>query len=136
MLEVDGTCHLLMELLLEMVGELKTGPSRRLSVATRPPRSTLFGAKNASLLSPIETGRRGRDALNNVLSRQALDRSLVVAGRREPAVEVVCGTDEREVRERLREVAEVIGLRPQLLAVQPQMIGVAQHLLEEEARLR
>ena len=62
--------------------------------------------------------------------------SPTVAGGREPAVEVVGGADEREVGEGLREVAEVLRLRPQLLTVQSQMIGVAQHLLEEEARLR
>ena len=61
--------------------------------------------------------------------------SLAVAGGREPAVEVVCGADERQVREGLGEVAEVLRLWAQLLTVQSQVVGVAKHLLEEEARL-
>src|SRR5881296_3691874 len=36
---------------------------------------------------------------------------------------------------RLREVAEMLRLGAELLAVQPQVIGVAEHLLEEEPRL-
>jgi hypothetical protein len=35
-----------------------------------------------------------------------------VAGGREPAVEIEGGADERQVRERLREVAEVLRLGP------------------------
>src|SRR5204863_275782 len=45
------------------------------------------------------------------------------------------GADQRQVRERLGEVAEVLRLGAQLLAVQAQVIGVAEHLLEEEPRL-
>src|SRR5215831_18375100 len=56
-----------------------------------------------------------------------------VAGDRQPAIEIEGGADERQVRERLRKVAEVLGLKAELLAVQPQVIGVAEHLLEEEA---
>jgi hypothetical protein len=40
-----------------------------------------------------------------------------------------------QVSARLWEVAEVLTLRAQLLAVEPEMIRVAQHLLEDEARL-
>src|SRR5262249_22022620 len=58
-----------------------------------------------------------------------------VAGGRQPAVEIEGGADERQVRERLGEVAEVLRLGAELLAVQPEVIGVAEHLLEEEARL-
>src|SRR5436309_7079048 len=58
-----------------------------------------------------------------------------MAGGREPAVEIEGGADERQVRERLGEVAEVLCLRTQLLAVQSEVIGVAEHLLEEEPRL-
>src|SRR6266852_8455486 len=58
-----------------------------------------------------------------------------VAGGRESAVEIEGGADERQMRERLRKVAEVLCLGAQLLAVQPQVIGVAEHFLEEEPRL-
>src|SRR5713101_8587487 len=61
-------------------------------------------------------------------------RSRGVAGGRETAVEIEGGADERQVRERLGEVAEVLRLRAQLLTVQSQVIGVAEHLLEEEPR--
>src|SRR6266542_492861 len=62
-------------------------------------------------------------------------RSPGVAGGREPSVEIEGGADERQVRERLGEVAKVLRLGAQLLAVQPQVIGVAEHFLEEEPRL-
>jgi hypothetical protein len=40
-----------------------------------------------------------------------------VAGGREPTIEIEGGADESQVRERLGEVAEVLGLRAQLHAV-------------------
>jgi|SRR5262245_45801143 len=58
-----------------------------------------------------------------------------VAGGGEAAVEIEGGADEGQVREGLKEVAEVLRLKPELLAVQPQVISVAEHLLEEEPRL-
>src|SRR5437762_6585654 len=58
-----------------------------------------------------------------------------MAGGGEPAVEIEGGADQRQVRERLREVAEVLCLGAELFAVQPEVIGVAEHLLEDEARL-
>src|SRR5262245_24173499 len=58
-----------------------------------------------------------------------------MAGGRQSTVEIEGGADEGEVRERLWEVAEVLRLKAELLAVQPEVIGVAQHLLEEEPRL-
>src|SRR5215468_11958636 len=58
-----------------------------------------------------------------------------VAGGGEAAVEIEGGADEGQVREGLREVAEVLRLKPELLAVQSQVTGVAEHLLEEEPRL-
>ena len=65
----------------------------------------------------------------------AMARSPGVAGGRESAVEIEGGADERQVRERLGEVAEVLRLGTELLAVQAQVTGVAEHLLEEEPRL-
>src|SRR5262245_24933586 len=70
---------------------------------------------------------RGRDA--------DASRSRRATRRREPAVEVVGGTDEGEVGERLREVPEVLGALAELLAEQPEVVCVAEHLLEVEARL-
>ena len=60
--------------------------------------------------------------------------SPTVAGGREPAVEVVGGADEREVREGLREVAEVLAAWTELLGVQAEVVRVAEHLLEDESR--
>src|SRR5579859_8068287 len=54
---------------------------------------------------------------------------------RQTAVQVIGGADEREMRERLREVAELLPARPQLLGVQTEVIGVAEHLFEVEPRL-
>src|SRR5262245_39983736 len=62
-------------------------------------------------------------------------RSPGVAGDRQPAVEIESGADERQMRERLREVAEMLRLKAELLAVEPLMIGVPEHLLEEKACL-
>src|SRR5215831_14672469 len=59
-------------------------------------------------------------------------RSPGVAGRREPSVEIEGGADERQMSESLRKVAKVLRLGPELLAIQPQMIGVPEHLLEEQ----
>ena len=53
----------------------------------------------------------------------------------ERAVEVVGRRDQPEVRERLREVAERLAARADLLRVEPEVVGVAEHLLEHEARL-
>ena len=58
-----------------------------------------------------------------------------MAGGGEPSIEIEGGADQRQVRERLREVAEVLCLGAELFAVQPEVIGVAEHLLEDEARL-
>src|SRR5262245_18841219 len=64
----------------------------------------------------------------------ALRSSPGMAGGRQSTVEIEGGADERQVRERLGEVAEVLRLVTELLAVEPEVIRVAQHLLEEEAR--
>src|SRR5215831_19888395 len=69
------------------------------------------------------------------VERISSSRSPGVAGDGEAAVEIEGGADERQVREGLREVAEMLRLKTQLLAVQPEVIGVAEHFLEEEPRL-
>src|SRR5581483_4267572 len=51
------------------------------------------------------------------------------------AVEVEGGADERDVGERLREVAQHLAAGAGLLGEQPEVVGVAQHALEEEPRL-
>src|SRR5262249_32734418 len=50
-------------------------------------------------------------------------------------VQVKRGADQSHVRERLREVAQRLPGRSDLLGVQPQVAGVGKHLLENEARL-
>src|SRR5262249_9656615 len=59
--------------------------------------------------------------------------SICPAG--EGPVEVEGGADQCQVRERLREVAQGLAARPGLLGVQPQVVAVAQHLLEQQPGL-
>src|SRR5690349_3746031 len=53
----------------------------------------------------------------------------------ELVVEVHGGVDEREVAERLREVAELLPREPDLLGVEAEVVRVGEHLLEHELRL-
>lgn len=48
----------------------------------------------------------------------------------ENAVEIGGGADERQMRECLGEIAQVFAARAQLFRVQPEMVGVADHLVE------
>src|SRR5262245_64510457 len=57
------------------------------------------------------------------------------AGIRELAVDGVGGADQPEVRERLREVAQVLAVGTELLGVEPDVVRVPEHLLEHEPRL-
>src|SRR3712207_1249902 len=50
----------------------------------------------------------------------------------ERPVEVEGGADERQVREGLREVAQSLAAGTDLLGVEPEVVGVAEHLLEDE----
>src|SRR5215831_7798981 len=54
----------------------------------------------------------------------------------ELVVEVDRRVDQRQVAERLREVAELLGGWADLLRVQAQAIGVGEHFLEDQARFR
>ena len=45
------------------------------------------------------------------------------------------GADQRQVREGLREVPQRLAAGPGLLGVQPEMIGVAEHPLEDQPRV-
>src|SRR6202047_1669228 len=53
----------------------------------------------------------------------------------QPTVQIERGTDQSHMRERLRKVAQRLARRPRLLGVQPQVVRVGQHLLEDEPRL-
>ena len=53
----------------------------------------------------------------------------------EAPVEVEGGADQRQVGEGLREVTQGLAARPGLLGVQPDVVAVAQHLLEPQAGL-
>src|SRR5262245_30274255 len=53
----------------------------------------------------------------------------------ELAVEVVGGADKCQVGEGLREVAELFAGRPDLFGVEPDVVRVAEHLLEGQPRL-
>jgi hypothetical protein len=50
-------------------------------------------------------------------------------------VQGVGGADEAEVGEGLGKIAEVFAFRPEFLGIESDMIGVAQHLFENEASL-
>src|ERR1700745_1253135 len=53
----------------------------------------------------------------------------------EPAVQVERGADQPDVSECLREVAQRFTTRTRLLGVQAEVVGVGQHLLEDERGL-
>src|SRR6266550_8854872 len=53
----------------------------------------------------------------------------------ELVVEVDRGVDQGQVAERLREVAELLTGAADLLGKQAQMVGVSEHLLEDQPRL-
>src|SRR5215470_17941305 len=53
----------------------------------------------------------------------------------ELVVEVDRGGDQGQVAERLREVAQLLPGAADLLRIQAQMVGVGEHLLEDEPRL-
>src|SRR5918995_6402158 len=53
----------------------------------------------------------------------------------ELAVEIVSGADESKVGEGLREIAEQLPRRPDLLGEEPEVVAVGEHLLEGDARL-
>ncbi|HSL49013.1 MAG TPA: hypothetical protein VK878_08085 [Candidatus Deferrimicrobiaceae bacterium] len=56
--------------------------------------------------------------------------------RRVATADVIGGsTDERQVSERLRDVSEMFPSSAEFLAVEPEVVRVAEHLLEDEARL-
>src|SRR5215204_3610071 len=50
-------------------------------------------------------------------------------------IEVEGGADKGQVREGLREVAQGLTARPDLLRIKPQVVGVGEHLLEDEPGL-
>src|SRR5438034_7211863 len=53
----------------------------------------------------------------------------------ELTVQIEGGADQRQVREGLREVAELLARRPDLLRVQADVVRVGEHLLERQSRL-
>src|SRR5690242_15599956 len=65
---------------------------------------------------------------------QSLQRVEGIARGTDGPVEVECRTDECEVRQSLRVIAGECTCRPNLLGVEPEVIGVGVHLLEHEFR--
>ena len=55
--------------------------------------------------------------------------------RAQHTIQIECCADQRKMRKCLREIAECLALRSGLLCVEPQMIGVAQHALEQQPGL-
>ena len=51
-------------------------------------------------------------------------------------IQVECGTDQGQMREGLRKVSERFAASPYLFGIEPQMIGVAQHLFEQQPGFR
>src|SRR5687767_12582067 len=78
----------------------------------------------AALRTPLEG--RCRSAASGTRSWTA---------RTQRPVEVERGTNETQVRERLRKVAQRLAARARLFRVQPQVVGVAEHLLEQKPGL-
>src|SRR5918997_3419388 len=66
-------------------------------------------------------------------SRASVAATLVT---RQSPVEIVSGTYQRQMRECLGEVSEMLARGSELLGEQPEVVGVAEHFLEQEARLR
>src|SRR5258708_24515415 len=50
------------------------------------------------------------------------------------AIQVECGADQREMSERLREIAQRLALRPGLLCIKPKMIRIAQNAFKKQSR--
>src|ERR1700722_2664609 len=73
----------------------------------------------------------------SIMFRRVSRVSPALSERRLPElpVEAVGGADERQVRERLGEVAERLAGQADLLRVKAQVVGVGQHLLEDEPGL-
>jgi hypothetical protein len=55
--------------------------------------------------------------------------------RAQHTVQVKCGTDQRKMRKCLREIAECLALPSSLLGIEPEMVGIAQHALEQQPGL-
>ena len=79
------------------------------------------GVRSTACVEALSMGELAAPSFaTRLLMRNSVRRwlgSRGVAGRRETTVEIEGSADERQVRERLGEVAEVLGLRAQLLAV-------------------
>jgi uncharacterized membrane protein YccC len=82
-------------------------------------------------------GRAGRAVTRRRRRRAARAGPRARAGRRSPqgAVQIVGGADQRQVGEGLREVAERVAGRADLLRVEPEVVRVGEHLLERQPRL-
>src|ERR1700722_17319071 len=54
---------------------------------------------------------------------------------RERAVQISRSADQRQMRQGLRIISEVLSAPSQLLRIQPDVVGIAQHLLKNQPRL-
>src|SRR5919106_409840 len=109
-------------------------PPKRSELSSHQPCTAFAAVLSLRMMRPSSCWRPSRSIpiRNEVLPRS----SAGLAGGREPPVQIVGSADQRQVREGLWEVAEMLRARAQLLAVQSQVIRIAKHLLEEEPRLR
>jgi hypothetical protein len=82
-----------------------------------------------SVASPTEPGRQ--DAARGLRARARWRISLSA----ELAVEVDGGADQREVGERLGEVAELLAGGSDFFGVEAEVVGVGEHLVERETRV-
>ena len=53
--------------------------------------------------------------------------------RAQHTIKIKCCTDQRKMRKCLREIAECLALPSGLLRIEPEMVGIAQHALEQRA---
>src|SRR5919106_560011 len=108
-------------------------PPKRSELSSHQPCTAFAAVLSLRMTRPLSCWRLSRSI---PIHTEVLPWSSAgVAGRREPPVQIVGGADQRQVRECLWEVAEVLRPRAQLLAVQSQVIRIAKHLLKEEPRL-
>jgi len=106
---------------------LTTNGGTQISLARRPA-SSGERLRPVRLVVHVGSARRWVRCRRGAPRSRGVTLSPGVAGSRQPAVEIEGRAAEGQVRERLWAVAEALRLRAQLLAVQPEVGGVAEHL--------
>ena len=86
--------------------------------------------------SPVNhAALRQNRGVNHLLCVVGSLESMQLAPPSERPVKVESGANEAQMREGLREVSQRLAAGPDLLGVESQVIGIAEHLLEDEPGL-